>query len=410
MSDKGLHLFEGFGLELEYMVVDRESLDVRPAVDLLLRDFSGSQVSDVDNGPIAWSNELAAHVVELKTNGPTADLSQAAHDFHANIELIDRILARHGAMLLPGGAHPWMDPAREMTLWPHDAHEIYDLYNRIFDCRGHGWANLQSAHLNLPFAGDAEFARLHAAIRILLPLMPALTASSPILDGIPSGLLDARLHVYLHNQQRLPQLTGRLIPEPVASEAEYEERIFAPIMAAIAPFDPDGIMDKYFLNARGAIARFDRGAIEIRILDTQECPLADCSIARLLIEILKGLAASEWSEAGEQNGIDGERLRDLFLRVIRDGGEVIVDDPGYLRLFGIDSGAISVREIWQVLLGRSSGAFDVAAHDVLTLILSAGCLASRINQALAGDVRRDSLRRVYRRLADCLRQNTVFVP
>ena len=80
-------------------------------------------------------------------------------------------------MLLPGGAHPWMDPGREMVLWPHDAHEIYDLYNTIFDCRGHGWANLQSAHLNLPFAGDAEFASLHAAIRILLPLMPALTAS-----------------------------------------------------------------------------------------------------------------------------------------------------------------------------------------------------------------------------------------
>lgn len=410
MSEKELHLFEGYGLELEYMVVDRESLDVRPAVDLLLSDFSGSRVSDVDNGPIAWSNELAAHVIELKTNGPTADLASAAHDFHANVELINRILARHGAMLLPGGAHPWMDPVREMTLWPHDAHEIYDLYNRIFDCRGHGWANLQSAHLNLPFAGDAEFARLHAAIRILLPLMPALTASSPILDGAPSGLLDARLNVYLHNQQRLPQLTGRLIPEPVASEAEYEGLIFAPIMAAIAPFDPDGIMDKYFLNARGAIARFDRGAIEIRILDTQECPLADCSVARLLAETLKSLAAGKWSDPGQQNGIDTEMLRDLFLRVIRDGGEVVVDVPGYLRLFGIDARCISVRELWQELLARCSAALDVAALDVLTLILSAGCLASRINQTLADDFRRDSLRRVYRRLADCLRRNTVFVP
>jgi gamma-glutamyl:cysteine ligase YbdK (ATP-grasp superfamily) len=410
MNDRELHLFEGFGLELEYMVVDRETLDVRPSVDLLFRDFSGIQVSDVDNGPIAWSNELAVHVIELKTNGPTPDLSWAAHDFHSNVELINRILGRHGAMLLPGGAHPWMDPGSEMTLWPHDAHEIYDLYNRIFDCRGHGWANLQSAHLNLPFKGDAEFARLHAAIRILLPLMPALTASSPILDGAPSGLLDARLEVYLHNQERLPQLTGRLIPEPVASEAEYEERIFAPIMAAIAPHDPDGIMDKYFLNARGAIARFDRGAIEIRILDTQECPLADCSIARLLIETMKSLAAGQWSDPGRQNAIDTERLRDLFLRVIRDGGEVVVDDPGYLRLFGIDTGMISVMDIWQVLLDRCSASLDVAALDVLTLILSAGCLASRINQALEDDYRRDNLRRVYRRLADSLRQNKVFVP
>ncbi|MDP3480360.1 MAG: glutamate-cysteine ligase family protein, partial [Desulfoprunum sp.] len=291
-----LQLFEGFGVELEYMVVDRETLDVRPIADLLFYDFSGTQVSDVDNGPIAWSNELTAHVVEVKTNGPTSDLYQASQDFHSNIEVINRILARHNAMLLPGAAHPWMDPLREMVLWPHDAHEIYALYNTIFDCRGHGWANLQSTHLNLPFAGDAEFGRLHTAIRLLLPLMPALTASSPILDGGPTGWLDSRLKVYLHNQDRLPSLTGRLIPEAVCSEREYEQRIFAPIMAAISPFDPEGIMDKYFLNARGAIARFDRGAIEIRILDIQECPLADCGIARLIIETLRELVEASWSD------------------------------------------------------------------------------------------------------------------
>ena len=405
-----LHLFEGSGLELEYMVVDRETLDVRPCVDLLFRDFTGIQASEVDNGTIAWSNELAAHVLELKTNGPTLDLGWAAHDFHSNVQLINRILERHGAVLLPGGAHPWMDPVGEMQLWPHDAHEIYALYNSIFDCRGHGWANLQSAHLNLPFSGDAEFARLHTAIRVLLPLLPALTASSPILDGAPSGWLDARLEVYLHNQERLPELTGRLIPEPVRSEAEYEERIFAPIMAAIMPFDPDGIMDKYFLNARGAIARFDRGAIEIRILDVQECPLADCSIARLIIESLRSLAGSGWSALDRQAAVDTERLRDLFLRVIRDGGAVVVDDQEYLQLFGIRERAMTVMEIWQALLAQCSAALDVAAIDVLTLILTAGCLSSRINQALEEDYRRENLRRVYRRLADSLQHNKVFVP
>jgi hypothetical protein len=31
-------------------------------------------------------------------------------------------------------------------------------------------------------------------------------------------------------------------------------------------------MDHHFANSRGAIARFDRGAIEIRVIDIQECP------------------------------------------------------------------------------------------------------------------------------------------
>lgn len=405
-----LHLFEAFGLELEYMVVDRESLDIRPIADSLFRDFSGTQVSDVDNGPIAWSNELTAHVVELKTNGPTSDLLQAASDFHGNIETIDRILARHDAMLLPGAAHPWMDPTREMVLWQHAAHEIYELYNAIFDCRGHGWANLQSAHLNLPFVGDEEFGRLHAAIRLLLPLMPALTASSPLLDGGPTGWLDSRLMVYLHNQKRLPILTGRLIPEAVFSEAEYEERIFAPVMAAIAPFDPRGIMGKYFLNARGAIARFDRGAIEIRILDVQECPLADCSIARLIVEALRLLAAEEWSDFALQGRADTEMLRELFLRVIKTGGETVVDDPGYLRLFGLPEKAVPVAEIWRSLLSRCGERIEAPARRTLDFILGEGCLSSRILRGLKGDCRRENISNLYRRLADSLKQNSLYLP
>lgn len=405
-----LHLFEGFGVELEYMVVDRETLDVQPIADLLFRDFSGTQVSDVDNGTIAWSNELTAHVVEVKTNGPTPDLYQASQDFHSNIEVINRILARHNAMLLPGAAHPWMDPLREMVLWPHDAHEIYALYNTIFDCRGHGWANLQSTHLNLPFAGDAEFGRLHTAIRLLLPLMPALTASSPILDGGPTGWLDSRLKVYLHNQDRLPSLTGRLIPEDVCSKREYEQRIFAPIMAAISPFDPEGIMDKYFLNARGAIARFDRGAIEIRILDIQECPLADCAIARLIIETLRELVEANWSDFAQQGQADTEMLRELFLRVIQTGGETVVEDPGYLQLFGLPGKAMRVSEIWQAFFTRCSGVLETRTRETLELILREGCLSTRIMRGLQGDYRRENLRNHYLRLADALQQNSLYLP
>ena len=41
---------------------------------------------------------------------------------------------------------------------------------------------------------------------------------------------------------------------------------------AIDPLDTEGILQEEWLNSRAAIARFDRGAIEIRCMDTQECP------------------------------------------------------------------------------------------------------------------------------------------
>ena len=87
---------------------------------------------------------------------------------------------------MPTAMHPWMDPATETVLWD-DATDVYRTYDRIYGCRGHGWANLQSMHVNLPFADDSQFARLHAAIRLVLPLLPALAASSPIAEGSVDG-------------------------------------------------------------------------------------------------------------------------------------------------------------------------------------------------------------------------------
>src|SRR5690606_14828486 len=135
------------------------------------------------------------------------------------------LLKSHGGVLMPTAMHPFMDPYSEMQLWPHERNEIYEKYNSIFDCKGHGWANLQSVHLNLPFQGDEEFARLHAAIRLVLPILPALAASSPLKDGQFTGLKDTRLDVYQSNQKKIPSIAGKVIPERVFTKEDYERTI-----------------------------------------------------------------------------------------------------------------------------------------------------------------------------------------
>ena len=83
---------------------------------------------------------------------------------------MNALLSPMGARLMPTAMHPWMDPNR-VQLWPHGTRVVYETFDRIFSCKGHGWANLQSQQINLPFASDEEFARLHAAIRFLLPIL-----------------------------------------------------------------------------------------------------------------------------------------------------------------------------------------------------------------------------------------------
>lgn len=412
MSSPALHLFEAIGLELEYMIVDRRSLSVLPIADRVLAAVAGRIASEVEVGALSWSNELVLHVIELKTNGPAGSSTGLGHEFHRHVQKINEILRPMEGRLMPTACHPWMNPLTETVLWPHDDSSIYEAYDRIFGCRGHGWSNLQSTHINLPFKGDDEFAALHAAIRVLLPIMPALTASSPTLDGVLTGFMDSRMEVYRRNSALIPSVAGRIVPEPVTSRADYEQDILRPMYADIAPHDPAGVLQHEFLNSRGAIARFDRGTIEIRVLDVQECPLADVAVAAFLAAVLKNLCRERWASLTQLNGIATGSLADIFLAVIRDADATMIDHPDYLEAFGLAGRVpLSARHIWQHLFESclSDGGIDPQTAKPVEIILEKGCLARRIVTALGKSARREILYRVYAELCDCLTGGRMFL-
>ena len=410
---KQLHLFEGIGIELEYMIVSRQSLAVLPVADRLLAAQAGGMTDEVEVGPLRWSNELVLHVIELKTNGPAAELQGLTSPFQEGVTAVNRRLEALDGQLMPTAMHPWMDPARDSRLWPHDNSLIYQTYHRIFDCRGHGWVNLQSCHLNLPFCGDEEFGRLHAAIRLLLPILPALAASSPFMDGGSSGLLDTRLQVYRDNQKRIPLITGRVIPEPVFTRRTYQEGILQPLYRAIADYDPDGVLQDEWLNSRGAIARFERNTIEIRILDVQETPMADLAIAAAVVAVLKALVAQRWQPLSKQQDWPVEPLVTILGATIGDGERAIIDNPDYLAMFGFDAPRATAGELWShLILGQASerpGALR-PFMPVLENILTHGPLARRILQSLGEHPTLDRLAETYRTLCGCLAEGSMFIP
>jgi len=400
-----LHLFEGYGVELEYMIVDRETLNVRSLADTVLSAVGGPWTREVDCGPLAWSNELVLHVIELKTNGPAGSLTNLCQLFQEDAARINKLLEPREACLLPTAMHPWIVPDAEAVLWQQEDKEIYTALDRIFVCQGHGWKNLQSAHLNLPFYDDAEFVKLHAAIRVVLPLIPAIAASSPFMDGTDNGVCDNRLMVYQQHCHRFPQAMGPVVPEAAASIEDYHCTILEPIYQALKPHDPEGILAFEWINARGAIARFDRQTIEIRLIDVQECPVADLAVARAVAGAVQWLTDKD---AMQLNTISSESLKAILQLTIREAEHAVIDNAAYLRHLGIGETSMTAGQIWRHLV-EAMPDFTGSQRDALETILEHGTLANRMRRTsqAAGE---NGLFAVCRKLTECLADGKMLLP
>jgi len=410
-------IWERFGVEMEFMIVDRETLQVLPRADIPLgKDKDGNQLSDVEYDDIGLSNELVSHVLEFKCAHPKSTFDGLGKRFFHEIRRANKKLEKIGAMLLPSAAHPFMDPA-EMKLWPYDCNDIYQTYDRIFNCKGHGWANLQSTHLNLSFDGDDEFGELHAAIRLLLPLIPAIAASSPYLDSKYTGFKDARIEVYRHNQDKVPEIAGLVIPEKAYTYDEYNTQIFDKVKKAIAPYDPEHLLNHFFLNSRGAIARFDRGAIEIRLVDIQECPNADIAIVELEITTLKAIASGKLANGKAPHTMkeyreflrdfDTARLSEMLTQTSRDAEDTVIDWSEYLAVFGME-GKCTAGELWKHVFDAVKGDLTEVSRNVMEQMLARGTLSSALYRALGDAPSRKDFVTEYKKLADCLAHNRLY--
>lgn len=408
MSAEPLPAFSAFGIELEYMLVDRRTLDIRPMADRLLEEACHAHKNEL----IDCSNELVLHVVEIKNPSP-GPLAALAAGFQQQIERLNTHLAPVNACLMPTGMHPWMDPVQETVLWPHDDQAIYATYHQLFDCYRHPWANVQSMHINLPFASDAEFEKLLAAVRLLLPILPAIAASSPLADGRLTGFMDYRMQVYPEQSPAQPTIVGSLIPEVVRTRAEHESCVLAPMYKAIEALDPLQRLRHEWLNARGAIPRFDRHAIEIRVMDTQECPQADIALAALVIDLAHLLYQNAFASLQTQQDFSTERLSRILAACTRDAEQAVIDDARYLSILGYRGERCTAQALWQHLGERlqSHNAQHLGLWQThLQLTLEQGPLARRIVRALGGGGSRAALYKVYARLVQTLADGKAFIP
>ncbi|MBF0443188.1 MAG: glutamate--cysteine ligase [Oligoflexales bacterium] len=407
---KKLRLFEGYGIELEYMIVDKDTLMVKPICDQVIEALSGKIKNEVSLGRVNVSNELVLHVLELKGNGPQKDLVRLRDSMQKQLLRIDRLMQeRWDSFFLPTAMHPLMNPLKETRLWPHGQNEIYESYDRIFGCKGHGWSNLQSIHINLPFSGDDEFGRLHAAIRIALPLLPSISASSPYVEGSGTGILDNRLDFYSRNQKRIPSIIGSIIPEKAFTKSEYEKVILEPIYRDIADDDPDGILQDEWINSRGAIARFERNAIEIRVVDIQESLRADFALIALIVSLIESLVDETWISYESQREFDEFRLREVFMGSIMEGPSYLLRDRSLLECFGCHE-PVKMGDLWIRLREHLLNEHYEVIHfeEESEKLVSRGALSSLLIQKLGKTPCENRLKAEFMNLRKCLVDSQIY--
>ncbi len=398
-------LFETIGLGLEYMLVDRGTLMISAQEDDPLNSSRTATNGGKERREVSWSGGRAAHVLVMKALKPLKNISALEPEFRREVRAIHDTLSKNGRMLLGGGAHPLMDPRKETVLWKNDPDDHHALYDRVFDRRSHNWSNSQCLRLELPFANDDEFGKLHTAIRMVLPIIPALSAASPIINGKVTGMLDTRLHNHIAHDQRIPVLMGSFIPEVVITQEEYYRVIFEPIARAIQPFGKDSLLDYHRVNSRGAVAYFDRGIIELRVVDTQECPSADLAIAEMIVAVVKAMVAGKWVSNYLQRAWHESDLLAVFKDMVVKAGDTVIANKDFLLMFGLMRESATANELWRHLYQQLRADLSEGARMRLAHILDHGCLAQRIIKRTGNKPSREGIIEVYRELATCLQDN-----
>ena len=409
-SEAAYTLFSVAGLELEYPIVDRD-LNVISLVEPAFRLLAGADASDVDLGAVAFSNEFADHVFELKTARPHRSMQEIEALLYEGVQRFSALLRdEFDARLFPTAMHPWFDPRRG-RLWTRSDVRIYSTYARLFDVRTHGWMNVQASHVNLPFGSERETVAMLSAAALLIPYLPAVAASSPMHDGRLQQAADARMAFLTRIQSRIPESCGSMVPEFCESFDEYRENILRPMYQALDRLPDTALIRDEFFNTRAAILRFARNALEVRVLDTQECVKMDVAIAafvRWSLKHLTGLVLEDRIALPPHDLLVGD-----FEATVTCGSEARVNAP-HVDTARESDGTASVRDVLNVLIegARAHAPMeDMKYLDLVERVVESGSLSERIREHLlpyndrGKEEFNEMVRHIYIQLMDCLDAN-----
>jgi carboxylate-amine ligase len=246
------------GVEEEVMILDATTLEPVDAVGLLLQGAEGLDL------PGSLKTELHASVVEL-TTGVCSSVEEAIAALRELRAAADAIAREHGLVIAAAGVHPTV-PLESLPVVQEPRYR--EMLEQIgYPARRQGVNGLH-VHVGIDSAERCH-ERLEAVLG-WLPVVLALSANSPYVDGVANGMLSNRAGV-------LAELPRAAAPPAFASYADWE--------AWVERLVSIGVMADY-TRVWWDIRPHPRfGTLEIRIADQP----TSLSRTELLVRVLRDL-------------------------------------------------------------------------------------------------------------------------
>jgi glutamate---cysteine ligase / carboxylate-amine ligase len=290
-------------VEEEFAILDPESLDLTSRFEDVQAASRGTALQEHLVG------ELIASEVEVRTGRQEtfADVPTAMAERRAQLRALVEPM---GLLLGATGTHPWADWKEQRIIdTPH--YRRNDEILRYVVWRN----NTFGLHVHVAVNGADRAIATVAGVRNFLPELLALSASSPFVEGVNSGLHSARTQIFTRFFPRCG------VPDAFASWAEYES--FVRFL-----YDTGSITEhtQIWWSVRPHLAF---PTVEIRICDGQP-ELAEAQAVAALAASLVARVARAHDEGEPVSPLPHRLIEENFWRAIRYGlaGELIDFERG----------------------------------------------------------------------------------
>jgi gamma-glutamyl:cysteine ligase YbdK (ATP-grasp superfamily) len=194
-----------------------------------------------------------------------------------------------------------------------------------------------------------------------------------------------------------------MIPEYVNSFEEYEKTTVGQYSEDLAKANaPRCLLNKEWLNSRGAVIRSDRKAIEIRIMDEQECVKSDVALSCFIRATLRGI----WQQKEEFEYQPHDVLVNNLHAVIRDGLDAFVQHPKGSTAQQVCHYLYRIAE--ENASSEEKKYLGIIKHRIENGSLS-DCILKEVTKKVLKTDLEEAVFAVYSSLANCLENNKVYM-